>query len=262
MVRIVNISLALLILSLILTASFRPSEELFAAFERKAEQLFKVGELSFSGERHLSLDRLYTLLGMAELPWIWNFSAARVAESLEADPWVKSAQVDLSFFPPQVEVSIEEEQPWLVAEFENDSWLVSESGELIEPVARMVKPETIVEISRLARLGGIEVESELDKGVSYSENARFSYAIETLKLLQSAGGLPFEVARYELLQESGLLVEPTDFVNNPSILLKAESFKQARGCLGKLELILADLKKRGERARKVDLRFENQAIVE
>ena len=213
-----------------------------------------------------------TLFAHGDAPWLWQASLAELQQRLRRHPWVADAKLTTRLLPLRVEVSIREEEPWLVAEYESRSWLVARSGKLLAPLSTFKNPELIMEASELPRLQGLESNSALSSSLSAS-STRLDYAVRQLLLIELAGGFPFEVSQIILRDEGSLEIHPlsrdlsgsssksTQVVPAERIVISALSFDLARQRLGQLQQVLADLTKRGETVKELDLRFHGQAVV-
>ncbi len=215
--------------------------------------------ISLSGQYHVTQDELNKILER-QGKWIWQQPPPALLRRIEDLPWVEKAKMSILLYPLRIAVTLQEADPWLVAEYQGSSWLVSVSGKLIQPLQTIKDPSLIIDTSEFARIDGLRPEEGADS-LLRSENARFVYAVKMLKFFEMAGGFPFKVERYTLLPDGSLLVLPANPDEQPQLVLSASTLTDAERELRKLKLVLADLKRRGERAQKIDLRFENQAVV-
>ncbi len=183
-------------------------------------------------------------------------------QQLNKQPWVDECELDLQLFPLQLSVNIRESQPWLVAELNNHSWLVARSGKLLAAVETITDENLVFDVASLPRLVGVNIAgAENAETVSVTSNS-LPYALGLLVLYEGAGGFPFQVERFTLLQDGSLQVEPVDSKSYPRALLaRAQNMAEAQMVLNNLRGVLADLNERGERAHLVDLRYGGQAVV-
>lgn len=209
----------------------------------------------------LKKEELLVKLGLAKDPWVWQLSPIELRQKLLQLPWVEEAVVELSFFPLRLLIKVREAEPWLVARYRGYSWLVSSAGELLEPLEGVTNSGLVVEAAELMRLDGLDKHDLLPNTLS-SPNSRFVHAVRELSLFELAGGFPFRVEKAELLEEGALALEPYDRARYPLVLLQASSLSEAEQVLLRLRQVLADLENRRERARKIDLRFRSQVVVE
>ena len=227
-----------------------------AAIESKiksqASDLWELREIEFEGAYNFSESELRSLVNL-ELPrWIWQLSSSEIAARLKRDPLINDARVKKSYFPAKAVISVDEVEPWLVAELEGELWMVSRAGNLVQPLSQIKTGKFVITASKLPRIVG-----------DLSDNKRFRYTLQLLKLVQVAGGFPFEYERVELTTGGGVSVELALGERKPveNVLLKAESFNEAELLLERLKSVLKDLELRGERAKTIDLRFEEQVVV-
>ncbi len=192
--------------------------------------------------------------------YLFQSTPQSIRESLERMPWVEQARVKTRLYPLRLELEIKEAEPWLVAEYEGASWLVSSAGKLLQPLTTISDAELIVQASELARLDGLVPERGVESYLS-SQNARFRYAVSVLRFFELGGGFPFAVERFTLEPHGALLVHPVDNARFPEVELIASSFEEAQSSLARLGAVLDDTGRRQERVKRIDLRFQNQAIL-
>ncbi len=224
------------------------------------DHLLLVDVSKISNNKYASNEEIKSLLKVSKnnLPLVWELNPL---DSLKKHPWIKNVEISWKIFPLRIELKIKEFKPWVLAEFSNNiTWLVSDEGTLIIPLTSIEDKELIMQVANLPTLRGLEVKKDSLTSLK-SESARLNYAIRTLKLLKKAGGIPFKIDRFTLLPQGALVIEPLDLLNKPRILVSFNSPKEAALCVKKLNVVLKDIKNRGEKLKEIDLRFKSQAIV-
>lgn len=216
--------------------------------------------LGVEGTYRISEKEIIQAAQLNEQPRIWDRTPKEITEAIAALPWVEAHWVDWSIYPLSMRITIEEAEPWLVAEYDGHSWLLSRKNKLIVPLDSLDASELIVEASTLARLGGLEQGQGFSSYLS-SANARLLYATKMITFLEMANSLPFQVERYELQSDGSILVFPQEMAKAPSVRLLANSFDEAQEIRQQLVTVLTDLRERSEKVELIDLRFENQAVV-
>jgi hypothetical protein len=226
------------------------------------DHLLRVQVGAIKGCYYTSEEKLLSLIipRQGVQPYFWDLLKQRPLSLLKNHPWVRDAEITWKVFPTRLSISIEEFEPWLVADYHNQSWLVSSEGTLIEPLEAIRDTELILQASKLPRLYGLAVADSSFSSMK-SPNARLNYALRYLQLLKAAGELPFAVERYTVLPQGGMRVSPLEFDRYPEVSLEFDSYEQARDTVQKLRIVLGDLGQRGELAKEIDLRFNRQAVV-
>jgi cell division septal protein FtsQ len=233
-----------------------------ATAARLEDHLLRIKDVQVQGNSRLQTSEILRAAGLDTESWIWNTSADSVRSHLLDLPWIESAEVILQPFPARMKISLRESQPWLIAEYERRSWLVGKNGAMLQTLDTITNPDVILETTDLPRLDGLDSQV-LPESYLASANARFLYAAKLIRLLQSAGTLPFSVERYTLLPNGSMKLTPARREPPaPEVLIAAENLDDAQLALQRLDSVQADLLKRGEHARRIDLRFKNQVIVE
>ena len=223
--------------------------------------LFCLNSVSVRGNYRLSADEIVKSSGLIMGEWFWNNSPVTIEQRLSRSAWIDRAEASWQFYPLRLLVAVHETEPWLVAELNGQSWLVSRRGTLIQPLEGIDDPELIVEASELKRLNGLEPGAA---GPSYLSSAttRFDYAVKALSLIEMAGDVPFSVSSFTLLDDGSIAASPVEQDRFPEVLLRASTLAETREALGRLGKVLSDLNSRGERSKRIELRFANQAVVE
>ncbi len=219
-----------------------------------SSHILKVSSVELQGAVRVQQAFILELAGLTSPKYFWDVRAGEVEAKLKEDPWIEDVTLSWRYYPLTLVVKIREADPWLVAHMGGQSWLISSEGRPLEPLETLRNSEVIVEASQLPRLDGLE------SGDS-TENARFRYAMNILRFIEVAGGLPFAVERYTVLPEGGVLALPLAGSDLPEVAFSAETLPEAEHALSQLNVVLADLKKRGEKRNRVDMRFRGQAVV-
>ena len=229
------------------------------------ENLVGAPQLSFEGDYQVSKAELRESVQRVTDRGLLAFSPELIKQGVEGLAWVDEARVSLGLFPTRVHVALQESVPWLVAELESGSWLVSSARNLIEPLAEIRDPQLIFEVSSLPRIEGLSVigDGEIESGEPdtflTSTNSRLEYVLDSVYLLEMAEALPFPIELYKLLSDGSLRLRPHGA--EADLLLKINSLKDATRVKKRLKLVLKDLEVRDEKPRELDLRFENQVII-
>ncbi len=231
-----------------------------ALFREVSDSLFHFSRVDFEGLYRLTRAEVFKLSGLDENPPVWAVMPKEFKKRLLRNPWIEAANVTVLPYPATVTVTIREAEPWFIAEYERHSWIVSREGKLVQALDTLDNSDIILETAELPRLDGLASSTESDSALS-SSNARFVHAIRLMKFFRAAGELPFPVMRYTLLPGGGLKVQSA-LPEMPEIFLFAENLSDAIQRLQRLSSVLADLERRGEKPKRIDLRFQNQAIVE
>ena len=186
--------------------------------------------------------------------YFWDLATENVTSRLLADPWIINVKTKWRVFPLVAEFIITEQQPYAVAEFYNESWLVSKEGEIIESLSSTVNPQVIVEASKLPRLIGID-ELE-DKSTTYaSAGSRLEYALAFFKMLQEqTGHLPFSIESITLLDDGTFLVTPFEIKKYPKIVFPFDKQFNFFTAAKKIDAIVQDSQRRGKRLSQLDFR--------
>lgn len=198
--------------------------------------------------------------GLENSPYFWTKSLSEINEKIGRLPWVEKVDTKIGVFPLRLDISIQEAQPWIVAEYQGQSWLVSSSGVLVEPLELISDANLVIETSELPRLDGLDSQISFDTFLS-SANGRFLYAIKSLRFLEMAGDFPWTLERITLLSYGALSLKPVEFAEFPEVILTCSSLEEASESLSFLKIVTEDLKQRGEKIGRIDLRFKNRAVV-
>ncbi|MCC6933520.1 MAG: FtsQ-type POTRA domain-containing protein [Deltaproteobacteria bacterium] len=239
-------------------------ERVIKNLEERKEQvkrnLFRVKVSEISGLSRLSEKRIKGTLAAEREVWLWDLAFGKARGRLGRDPWISDARIHWLIFPLRVKIEVVEEEPWMVAEYNGESWLVSGNGVVIESLRALEQTDAIVESSELARITGLEENTGM-VGTLSSSDSRLKQAIKLLHLIEAAGGLPFKVEQYRLLENGGLEASPREADQHPSVIIPVCSEKELSTSLRQLRVALNDLQNKNERAKVADLRFKNRVVV-
>lgn len=227
-----------------------------------AENILRVRLVEVRGANRFSAGQWETMLGFQGARWLWEAVQPGFGARLKRSPWCERAVLHWEIYPLRLTVDVTEAEPWLVAEFGQHSWLLSRRGQLLQPLESVTDQKLIVEISELPRLsaGGDEGSPGAGGGLD-AAGEKFHTALNRLKLIDEAGGFPFDVERFTMLNDGALQAEPLRSGEFPKVTFLANGKEGAFDTLRRLATVLDDLKKRGESASEVDLRFAKQAVV-
>ena len=220
--------------------------------------------IQFDGTERYSEPDLKRLIEFHEGVSFFQTPPGQVQERLRKLAWIERAEVKTKFFPLRLSVGLQEAEPWLVAEFKDESWLLSREGKLLQSLKALASPSVVMETMNLPRLEGA------------GDSLRLKAAVQQIKILEGAGGPPWSVERYTLLDHGELQLTFSDMSLQAELersgegapkttvqkaVFRVEDVASARESLNRLSKVAEDLRKRGEVAEIVDLRFRQQAIV-
>lgn len=188
---------------------------------------------------------------------VWRISPFEVEERLKRLSWIERAKIRTALFPLRLEISLEEAEPWLVAELKDQSWIVSRTGRMIQALSALTNAQLIMESLELPRLRGVETSDRLEA------------AVVQIRFIERAGGAPEKVERYTLLPKSGGLVTAFSDGGSGTIgrfpvrraVFQIQSDEDAKDSLLRLAKVADDLKRRGEAVEIADIRFKNQVVL-
>lgn len=232
----------------------RLQDELVHFAQPFAENLLRLNNITVEGNEKVSTEKVIENAGLKYHPWAWQIPLSEIASRVNADPWIETTELSWGLAPLRLAIIVHEARPWLVVDCGDVSWLVSKNREIIGSLARL-EGNDFADLSELPRLRGIQNEGELN-----GSNTQLAYALQMISSLEAAGGPGYPISSYELLDQ-GIRVEPDDPESAPSVSLVANDAEGVKKRLEQFSKVSADLKKRGERAREVDLRFDGQAVV-
>jgi hypothetical protein len=226
--------------------------------DRAIGSMTRVNRIEVSGNSRLSGDAVRKLSGVTEGEGWWSVSREEVVRSLKNSAWIEDASVSWGGLPVMLRVRVREAEPWLVADLSGRSWLISSFGEPLQPLDSIKDEGLIMLVSELPRLDGIAGTGD---GQSGSVGARFRLATRMLRVLEAAGGVPFPVEGYTLLPEGGLVARPLTGSGSPEVVMEISGLPQVEETLKSLRIVLADIRKRGEHPKRIDMRFAGRAVA-
>lgn len=229
-------------------------------FKPLLDNLIRVSRVHVTGNYHLSNEDVLRALQIEGRPWIFQNLNQGFLDNLSKNPWLASASASWEAYPLALHLQVREEEPWLVAQVSGKSWLIARSGKILQPLEALKDGDMILQTTELPRLED-ELKGSSDKILS-PENARFQYAVDLLKLLDAAGGVPFAVERFTLLENGGVAITPLERKSAARVLFDAQNFSEAAQKISQLKVVMADISKRGEGSKQIDLRFKNQVVVQ
>jgi hypothetical protein len=216
-------------------------------------------KISITGNRYVKPEQIFELLDSQQFFYVWELARDSVKQQLLRDPWLQDVKFKWQIFPLGVELVIKEQVPYAVVEFYNESWLVAQTGEMIESLASVINPQVIVSASQLPRMTGID---ELkNRFTTYaSAGNRLKYALAFLKALQGVKQLPFSIESIALLEDGSFLVIPVEIKKYPKIIFPYSVKDNMLVAIKKINAIIQDAQDNNKKLTKIDLRF-NYAIA-
>ncbi len=245
-------------------SAIRSFHSLTARYLNGLEQIeknaFSIDVVEVNGTYRVSKERVLEAADLIHPVPIQDAELERRRLAMEQLPWISQANLSLRLSPARLVITVKEEEPWVVAEYKGHSWLISQKGVLLQTLDSISDSDLVLEASELPRITGLDA-TENGRSFLRSSNARFEYGLQLIEFLDLAGGIPFEVEEYSLLLDGALRVSAKDFNSTPTVLFQFATLDDAKDSISKLNAVLQDLKEREEKARSIDLRFRNQAIV-
>ena len=222
-----------------------------------------LSDFEIQGNSLVSKDQALNASGLTFGKWIWEVNLGRTEKRLKQLAWVKSASSHVGIFPVSMKVVVEEYSPWILSEFGRRLWVVSENGALLSPVAEVKNIETLRSLRSLPRLVGLSDDSKwADETYLKSENARYHHAVSSIRFIDQAGGLPFRAGIIQLLSDGSLEITPAERSKRlPVVIIQVSNQEQASEKIKVLNKVLLDLEFKNELSKKIDLRYENRAVV-
>ena len=243
-------------------------EEALARLKKSSKELYNnlttYKHIHFEGAERYSEPELKRLIAFQDEESFFHQPPNVFQEKLKKLAWIEKAEVRAKFFPLQLNVQLLEADPWLVSEQGGESWLVSREGKLLQSLKALASPRVVVETMSLPRLQGAD------------DSLKLKAAVQQIKTLEEAGGAPWPIEKYSLLDHGELELTFSDMSMEADLELKqseeskrpvqravirVEDVPSARDCLLRLNKVAQDLEKRGEVAEKIDLTFRHQAVV-
>jgi hypothetical protein len=215
--------------------------------------------ISVKGNNYLKSEQIFELLNSQESFYVWELAGEDSKKQLLRDPWLKDVKFKWKLFPLGVDLVIKEQVPYAVVEFYNESWLVAQTGEMIESLTNVMNPQVIVSASHLPRMSGID---ELkNRFTTYaSAGNRLKYALTFLKALREVKQLPFSIESITLLEDGSFSVIPVELSQYPKIIFPYSVHENMLIAIKKIDAIVQDARNNNKKLTKIDLRF-NYAIA-
>lgn len=209
--------------------------------------------------------------------FIYDYLVGELDTSLSSFPWIKSYEKSLSFFPLSLNLKMKYEKPELIVSSLQSDWLLSKDKKVLgdffhiqkllnqEGLNKIMEEWDLSDLIRIRRDSKQTISRKLDSSFQVESAVEFfdsdlipviDFAIEAKDL----GGFPFIVDSIILEKGDEIKIIPKDekFV----VLMKLSDSSHSKKALEMLPRVYRDLKARNELATKIDLRFQNQAIVE
>ena len=225
-----------------------------------ADNLVRFKRVDIEGAYRIESANLLDAVGLSQFPFVWQLSLSEMENEIQKHPWIDRAEIQWKLFPLRLKINVQEAEPWIVAEYQGHSWLVSRKHELLVTLEEIRDPDTILLVSELPHISGLD-DGEAFSSYLSSENLRLLYVCKMITFLELADAIPFAVNRYILQFDGSLELIPLESQRYPRVRLTANSFEDADGDRLKLAAVLKDLRLREEAVSLIDLRFEGQAIV-
>lgn len=238
-------------------------QEATAALLNAAGNILEVSSLQIEGEYYRSDEEISTIIrtstaGKSESVGLFHVDGL---ERLKEDPWFSEIKTSWSVYPLALKIHVTEREPWIVAEYAGEPWLISRNGIPLQPTRTIRSKDLAMMTSDLPRLDGIDPPPGSDSNLA-SPSTRLAYAIKLLRLIEGAGKLPYAAERFTLDNEGNLAVQPMNIASDPVVLIGPGDFRQISERIKELSTVAEDLRNRGEHPKRIDLRFQDQIIVE
>ncbi|MGC6507228.1 MAG: cell division protein FtsQ/DivIB [Myxococcota bacterium] len=96
------------------------------SWKMRANEILKVQDIAIEGNHRVSDTAVKHLSDIYKDTYTWMLSAKHIERKLEKHPWIRDADVEISF-PNQVSIKLEEQRPVLVLASES-FWYINDSG--------------------------------------------------------------------------------------------------------------------------------------
>lgn len=245
--------------------AFKLKNILLGFWASHSNNVFSLSEIQVVGNNRLQKDEILNHLKLSskhQNAWqLWLVPLENFADKLKEQPWIKSADISWFIFPLRMFISIQEEEPWIIASYQGESWLVSKEGNLLQPLERLASPDQVLEMSSLPRLEGLAFSE--DEALRYfsSESERLNFAIKLVQLLDAKWHTKLPIAVFTLLDDGSMILEPQDASSYPNVFLRFKTKHELEELIDRYFATIEDLKSRNEKASEIDLRFAQQVIV-
>lgn len=249
----------------LVTYSFKLKNMLLGFWASHSNNVFSLSEIEVVGNNRLEKKDILELLKLSgkhsNSRQIWLAPLENLADRLKQQPWIRSVEISWSIFPLRMFISLQEEEPWIIARYQGESWLVSKEGNLLQSLEQLASPDQVLEMSSLPRLEGLGFSE--DEALRYfsSESERLNFAIKLVQLLDSKLQTKLPIAVFTLLDDGSMILEPQDASRYPNLFLRFKTKKELEELMERYFATIEDLKSRNEKASEIDLRFAQQVIV-
>ncbi len=223
--------------------------------EKAFGNVFRLKNVVVRGGENATAEIVFLRSGLKSKPWVWKVSLEEVRNRLREEPWIEEVYLTLSYFPVKLEIDVEEAIPWFVAKVHQQSWLVSREGSLIVPTSQIQTVTKRNEMNALPLVLLPTYEESIDTEI-------FRSTVTFLKSYEHAGGFPFLVKRYEVRGDGSMVVYPAEGEPFPEVVLNLFDVNDSKNEFRSLSMVLGDLRSRKEVAKRIDLRFQEQVVVE
>ena len=200
------------------------------------EHLF-IREISFYGNRHLSIDDLNAITGCSTRSRLFSISSGEIYRRLKKSPWIKEAVVrkDLT---GRMDVHLTESVAVGVLTLGDNAWLIDREGVRLEAI----KKEPAYFLPTLKTDPDVSREAYLE-AVSLAETLYDKKAMAQSGNIEISGTRPEDIA----MKADGLLIK----VGAGDLIKKLE----------KLKFVKEEIVRRNMKVEYVDLRFADKIVV-
>lgn len=238
----------------------RLQQQFAGGLDTLQNSLLSFSSVEFANAYYLDEALLRQLGQFDSQPSVFSGGLEKRVALLEGHPWIEQATIDWQILPLRLRVTLDEAEPWMVAEYSGHSWLLSRDRRLLSPLASLPNQELVELCSAKGRIDGLGDRPGVQNYLA-SENARLEYTTKMVSLLELARVFDYQIDRYTLEIDGSLIVTPAAPSTLPQVRLNVRSLPEAEQLREQLKAVLADLSGRGEQAREIDMRFQPQVIV-
>ena len=197
---------------------------------------FEIREVRWEGLKRLRPDLLSGRLEPLTGRNIFRVSLIRAVERLEEEPWIKQVAVHREL-PHRVVISVQERKPFAVLTRPGGDYLVDEEGVVLKPV--QIPSDSDRSLTRLEEEGNNDIEA-IQQG---------------LMLAEFLSGSDPSWPRVVKVERTGDIATQWE---GKRVLWGWGDYPDKWDRLRRVE---EDMKRRGEKSREVDLRFDHQVVV-
>ena len=204
---------------------------------RASTRAFRVNEVIFYGNMHLSDGELKALAGIDNQEGLLKLSSREVSERVKKSPWIKAVSIRKDF-PHRVLIKVQETSPFAILEMKGRAFLIDEKGRMLEEMRDAVPFLPII-------------------ATDPSKNRdNFTEALSLARVLKDRK-IAAERNRVEIIADKG--PENISLVmDNVVIKIGRGNYEQKLDRLFELE---EEIKRRAVAVDYVDLRFSNRVVV-